>query len=305
MTTTALTVPGWRDHALSLVLDTLTSPHSKRAYGSALTRFFAWCEELQLPFARSTVQAYKAHLQRSGIKPQSLNVHLAAIRALAREAAENGLMEEPAAGAIERVRGEKHLGERAGNWLTLDQAKRLIAKPDPTKLTGLRDRALLALLIGCGLRRKEAATITIEQVQKRGNRWALIDVQGKGQKLRTIGMPGWAADLIWAWVSEAGLNSGPILRRVQYGKFARGPMSVDRIMAAVKTHAEACGFAIAPHDLRRTFAALSRKGGADMRQIQTALGHSSVTTTERYLGAVDSLEAPAADFIKIRRGDLV
>jgi integrase len=83
------------------------------------------------------------------------------------EAADNGLLARDLAAAIARVKGAKRHGVRAGNWLTLDQTERLLALPSRATQKGRRDRALLALLVGCGLRRQELAGLRIGDIQQR------------------------------------------------------------------------------------------------------------------------------------------
>jgi integrase len=90
-----------------------------------------------------------------------------ALRKLAREAAFNGLLDPVAAQGIRDVRGAKIEGTRTGNWLTQRQAEALINHPDPATLKGRRDRAMLALMIGCGLRREEVARLRLEDVRQR------------------------------------------------------------------------------------------------------------------------------------------
>jgi integrase/recombinase XerD len=164
----------------SLVLDSVTSTHSKRAYEQSLDAFERWCTETGTPgFTNATVQAYRTALEAAGLAPSSINIRLSAFRKLAAEAADNGLLAPEAAAAILRVRGTKRRGVRAGNWLTLDQTEELLNLPDSTTNRGKRDRALLALLVGCGLRRQELAGMLIEDIQQRDGRWCIVDLAGR------------------------------------------------------------------------------------------------------------------------------
>jgi len=108
-------------------------------------------------------------LETDGLAASTINVRLAAIRKLAREAADNGLLAPDPAAGIARVRGAKALGVRAGNWLGKEQTEQMIAAPDPETLKGKRDRVILVLLLGCGLRRNEVAGLTFEEVQLETN----------------------------------------------------------------------------------------------------------------------------------------
>jgi site-specific recombinase XerD len=90
------------------------------------------------------------------------------------------------AAGIRRVKGVKKLGVRLGNWLTADEARRLLALPQSDSLKGKRDRAILAILLGCGLRRRELADLTISHLQRREEHWAIVDLIGKGGHVRTV-----------------------------------------------------------------------------------------------------------------------
>jgi len=189
----------------ALVLDTLASPESKRAYGQALDDFFRWCgAEAVDGFTKATVNAYRADLEARHLSSSTINQRLSAIRKLAMEAADNGLMPPEQASAISRVKGAKQAGTRTGHWLTRDQAERLISVPDPTRLRGARDRKLLVVLIGCGLRCREAATLSVEHIQLRDARWVIVDLIGKGRRVRTAPMPSWTKHAVDAWSERQG-----------------------------------------------------------------------------------------------------
>ena len=92
----------------------------------------------------------------------------------------------------------------------------MLELPDRTMLNGLRDRALLALLIGCGLRRSEASGLRVEQMQWReseGKRTMyLVDILGKGNRVRTVAVPDWTAQCVSDWTDAAQIQSGYVLR---------------------------------------------------------------------------------------------
>jgi integrase len=256
------------------------------------------------------VQRYRVVLEGRKLAPSTINQHLSAIRALADECAESGLLDPPTAAAIGRVKGVPVRGVRAGNWLTRDQAEKLLLAP-PNTLMGLRDRAILGLLIGCGLRRDELANLAFEHLQQRDGRWVIVDIVGKGRCVRTVPVPGWAKLLVDRWAAEAGLSSGPVCRRFRKGGWlvyettADGEakpagMSADAIADVVSTYARPLGWDLAPHDLRRTLAKLARSGQAPLEQIQLALGHQSIQTTQRYLGSELDLAHAACDRLGIR-----
>jgi site-specific recombinase XerD len=90
------------------------------------------------------------------------------------------------------VKGAKKVGVRLGNWLTADQSLRLLQAPEAETVRGRRDRAILALLLGCGLRRAEVAQLQVRDVQQREEHWALVDLIGKGRHIRTVPVPDWS-----------------------------------------------------------------------------------------------------------------
>ena len=281
---------------IDLVLDGLTSDHSKRAYGKALTDFLAWhADQGRPPLSKALVQHYKVVLEESGLSPSTINLRLSAIRKLAREAADNGMIDQTLANGIKAVKGVKTAGVRSGNWLTKDQAQELLNAPDVETLKGLRDRAILAVLIGCGLRRSETAALTFDHVAQRDGRWVIVDLVGKGKRVRTVPMPSWAKAALDEWTEAAALTDGRIFRRVHKGGYVDGDqMSAQAVADVVTLYGGLCGYDdLAAHDLRRTFAKLAHKGGAGLDQIQLSLGHASIKTTERYLGIEqDLVEAP-------------
>lgn len=293
-----------KDRLISLVLDSLPSDSSKKAYRSSLERFLAWFQASGLSgFTRATVMQYRAILLESGLSCATVNLHLSAVRKLAQEAADNGMLPAQLASGIARVKGVRKEGVRIGNWLTVAQAELLLMSPDLSTLAGKRDRALLGVLLGCGLRRSEIAALTFAHVQQREARWVIVDLVGKGQRTRSIPMPTWSKVLIDSWAVAANLTEGYVFRPVDKGDSLRGErMTAQSIFECVKKYAAKCGLEIAPHDLRRSFAKLAHKGKAALEQIQLSLGHASIVTTERYLGVRQDLTDAPCDHLGISVG---
>ena len=144
-------IAGW--HKLKmLVLDSVSSPITKRVYNMALDEFMVWFQQEPRPgFSKATVSAWRASLEARKLGSSSIIVRMSAIRKLAAEAADNGLLAPELAAGISRVKSAKSVGIRVGNWLSLRQAQALLSAPDVTTTKGLRDRAILAVLLGCGL----------------------------------------------------------------------------------------------------------------------------------------------------------
>lgn len=169
------------DQAKSSVLNSLPSKESQRGYRHAIEEFIAWyCSEPRLSLNKAVVTRYRIHLESRQLAPGTINGRLAAVRRLAYEAADCGLPSPELAAGIRRVTGAKKLGVRLGNWLIAKQARTLWQVPDCNTLKGKRDRALLAILSGCGLRRREAAELDMANLQRREDHWAIVDLVGKG-----------------------------------------------------------------------------------------------------------------------------
>jgi site-specific recombinase XerD len=150
------------DHSKTSVLQSLGSVASKRTYGFAINDFITWyCSEPRLAFGRTVVLRYRYELETRRLAPATINLRLAAVRRLAYEAADNGLLSPDLAASIRRVKGAKKLGTRLGNWLTCAQGRKLLEAPDRDRTKGKRDHAILALLLGCGLRRAELTSLKL------------------------------------------------------------------------------------------------------------------------------------------------
>jgi site-specific recombinase XerD len=288
----------------ALVLDSVSSENSKQAYGFALDYFLRWSrrEHPDDGFTRATVQRYRSELEEQGLAPSTINLRLAAIRKLAVEAEANGLIAHEAAAGIAHVKGVGHAGVRIGTWLTPRQAEQLLAAPNSEKPKGRRDRAILAVLVGCGLRRDEATDLTIEHIQQREGRWMLVDLIGKGKRIRSVPMPSWTKVAIDVWTTGAGITTGPVFRSVSRGgRIVSEQMPPQNIRDLVKGYGKKIGVPnLNPHDLRRTFAKLAHKGRAALEQIQLSLGHSSIVTTERYLGVTQDLTDAPCDHLGLK-----
>jgi site-specific recombinase XerD len=243
------------------------------------------------------VQRYRSALEDRGLASSSVNVRLAALRKLATEAADNDLIDSEIARAIGRVKGAKNQGTRLGTWLSREQAQELLNAPDRNELKGLRDVALLAVLLGAGLRRGEVVALRVDHLQQREGRWVIVDLIGKGGRMRSVPITAWVKAAIDRWLTASGIAEGCVFRAVNRGGKVRGErMTAQAVYVVLKVYSSE----IAPHDCRRTFAQLARKGDASIEQIQLVLGHASVQTTERYLGVrLDLVDSPS-DRINLR-----
>ena len=203
------------DHTKSAVLNSLSSPHSRRNYKFGMEQFITWyCSEPRLALNRAVVLPFRLHLESLGLAAGTINQRLAAVRRLSYEAADSGLLSPELAAGIRRVKGVKQLGSRSGNWLNSDQARLLLEKSDGESLRSVRDVAMMSILLGCGLRRAELAGLRKEDIQIRQGHWAIVDLVGKGNHVCTVPMPIWVKSTVDRWMAAATVADGRVFRAV-------------------------------------------------------------------------------------------
>jgi site-specific recombinase XerD len=197
------------EQSKSAVLHSLGAASSQESYRHAIDEFIGWyCSEPRLAFNRTVVLRYRFFHEQKNLAPSTINVRLAAVRRLAYEASDTGLLSPELAAGIRRVKGAKRLGVRIGNWLTVEQSKTLLSQPKADDLRCKRDRAILALLIGCGLRRAELVGLESEDFQIREEHWVIADLIGKGTVQTTEHYLGCKQRLSQAVNDNLGLEEG-------------------------------------------------------------------------------------------------
>jgi site-specific recombinase XerD len=206
--------PSRYDALRRVVLDGVTAENSKRNYALALDELSSFCLERQQPLSRTLILAFRAAMLDRNLSASTINVKLSAVRKLITEAKRAGVVGAEEAAQMTDVPNVRQQGTRLGNWLTKDQAKELLAVPDRSTMKGKRDYAILALLVGCALRRNELALLDVETIQLREGRWVLADLCGKGRRIRTVAVPMWVKQGINAWMTAARVEDGRLLRRV-------------------------------------------------------------------------------------------
>src|SRR5437660_12317707 len=180
------------EQSKNAVLHSLGAASSQESYGHAIDEFIGWyCSEPRLAFNRTVVLRYRFFLEQKNLAPSTINVRLAAVRRLAHDAADTGLLSPELAAGIGRVKGAKRVGVRIGNCLTVEQSRTLLAQPPGDGLRAKRDRSIIALLTGCGLRRAELVGLGLGDFQVREEHWVIADLIGKGKHIRTVPVPAW------------------------------------------------------------------------------------------------------------------
>lgn len=301
MTTIVTTTKPDLSKLAHLVTSTTTSKATKRAYTRAVTDFASWFMSQSEPLCKATVNLYKADLIERKLSASSVNQKLSVVRRLVCEAADNGFVDQQTASAIMRVKGVPRRGRRLGNWLSEEESQELIGLPDVATIKGLRDRAVMAVLIGCGLRRSEAAELAFDQIQRREGRWVIVDIDGKGNRLRSVALPAWVKKAIDEYVDQSHDRDGFVFRQTnKHGGTQGDSISPDTIRLIVKHYGRMIGQPkLAPHDLRRTFAQWLRREGTVIEQISIVLGHESIVTTQEYLGIRQDIKNAPNDRIRI------
>lgn len=294
--------PSGFEHTKTAVLNSLTSASGQRTYDPAIREFVTWyCSEPRLAFNRTVVLRYRTHLEQPDYAPATINLRLAAVRRFAYEAADAaGLLSPELAAGIRRVKGIRRVGVRLGNWLTPEQGARLLDCATSSTARELRDHAMVAMLIGCGLRRAELLALSLESIQ-REEHWVIADLVGQGGHVRTVPIPTWVKSAVDAWTAAAAITHGRVFRAInKAGRVWGDGMSPKVLWDVVCAAAARAGIdKLAPHDLRRTCARLCHLAGGELDQIQFLLGHVSIQTTERYLGCKQKLRVAVNDRLGI------
>ena len=284
-----------------LFTNSLVSAHTKRAYITAFDQFFTLAAATGHAVCRALLMEYRARMIEQGLSATTINVRLSAIRKLVSEARDNNLLDPVEAARILTVPGVPKRGVRLGNWLSAQEAKRLLSVPDRRTLIGKRAFAILSVLLYCALRREELARLEMRHVQKREGRWVIVDLIGKRGRVRTVPIPQAAKAALDDWLAAAGIESGFLFRQLlRSGRVRTAAISAWTVWQTVVTAAKAAGIDhLGPHDLRRSCAKFCRKAGGDIEQVQSLLGHEDIATTVLYLGTKQEIRHAVNDFIAL------
>jgi len=257
-----------------LALERDASPHTLRSYRSDLAefgRFVGPGKGLDTVDAR-TVRGYLAHLHARRLEPASVGRKLAALRSWFRFLVRRGALQRNAA---REVRGPR-LPKKLVSFLPIDEATALVEGKALRGAARPRDLAILELLYASGLRVTELAALTLDAVDRAGR---TVRVLGKGRKERIVPFGASAARALEAYLADRAATRGPLFTNHRGGR-----LTPRAIHAIVRRSAVAAGIArrVSPHTLRHTFATHLLDAGADLRAIQEFLGHSRLSTTQRY-----------------------
>ena len=228
-----------------------------------------------------TLREYRLWLnrQKAGdkdtLKKKTQNYYLIALRAFLKYLAKRGI-DSVSPEAIELAK----VGERALDLITKEELLRLLEAPDTSSLSGLRDKAILETLFSTGLRVSELCSMSRDVNLKSDE----LSVRGKGEKIRVVFLSGEAKDSIKKYLDKRKDMSDALF--VNESGEALTSRSVQRIL---KRHATKAGISkkVTPHVIRHMFATDLLSNGADLRSVQTLLGHANISTTQVYTHVTD------------------
>ncbi len=257
------------------------SENTLAAYASDLSRFVDYAERSEAGSRQQLdlghVTGWLAELTKSGLSPRSAARHLSALRGFMRFLLDEGLITRDPSELAARPR----LGRRLPSTLGEHELFRLLAAPDTGKLRGLRDRAMLSLTYAAGLRVSELVHLTLKDLDlERG----VVSAFGKGSKRRLIPIGDIALDHLSEYLDARAQTPKLGQARVVFANPRGEPLTRQAFWKIVRRYARSAGIrgATYPHRLRHSFAPHLLAGGADLRSVQTMLGHVSVATTEIY-----------------------
>ncbi len=261
------------------------SAHTIAAYRRDLTeyvRFLASRGVLEPDdVARQDVTAYLVHLRTRGLAPASVERQAAALKGFHRFLVREGVTENHPTARLPLPK----VPERLPDVISIDDADRLLSQPFPDGASGLRDRAVLEVLYGCGLRASELVGLDVLDVDLEAG---VLRVTGKGDKQRIVPIGGAASRALDAYLQAGRPHLRPA-RSVSATDSAvflstRGRrMSRQSLHTLVRTYGERVGLeGLHPHTLRHSFATHMLEGGADLRALQDMLGHADISTTQVY-----------------------
>lgn len=260
-----------------LTLEKDASPHTLRSYRSDLLEFQRFVGQgepdvnLRAVDAR-TVRAFLVHLHARGLDAASVGRKLAALRSWFRFLVRRGRL---ARNAAREVHGPR-LAKKLVSFLPIDEATALVEAKAVGGAERARDVAILELLYATGLRVSELAGLSLEDVDRSAR---TVRVLGKGRKERIVPFGRRAAEALEAYLAPRAERRGAL-----FTNHRGGPLTARAIHTIVGRSARAAGITrrVTPHTLRHTFATHLLDAGADLRMIQELLGHSRLSTTQRY-----------------------
>jgi integrase/recombinase XerD len=265
-----------------LIVEKGLAAQTIEAYSRDLVRYISFLVES----GRATVSEadtplilkYLISMREDGLNARSRARHLVSIRGFYRFLAQEEILPSDPSRLIDLPKS----GLKLPDVLTIDEVKRLLDAPDPKKPSGCRDAAMLELLYAAGLRVSELITLKLQDVNLTAG---YVRVFGKGAKERVVPIGQYAQEKIRRFTT--GARQALLKDRISATLFvarAGKPLSRQGFWKLIKRYGLRAGLrkVITPHTLRHSFASHLLEGGADLRAVQTMLGHADITTTQIY-----------------------
>ena len=270
-----------REYLGYLAVERGSSGNTVAAYGRDLRRYVSWLAELGVSdpedVTRELVEAHVAELTETGLAPASVERAVSAIKGLHRFMVSDGICSAHPTSDLPLPAKPARLPD----VISVEDAGRLLDQPFPRTPTGLRDRAVLEVLYGCGLRASELMGLDLRAVLLDEE---LLRVFGKGEKERVVPILGTAAEALGAYLERGrGALEGRRPTQAVFLNARGGRLTRQSVHAIVEKYGRVVGIrGLHPHTLRHSFATHLLEGGADLRAVQELLGHANVATTQLY-----------------------
>ena len=224
------------------------------------------------------LRSYLATLRREGLSARSIARHTVSLRRFFRFLETEGLIKDNPVPSASMTGS----GRKLPQTLSAEDVRKLLAQPDPQEALGVRDQAMLELLYATGLRVSELIALQMSQINFQGN---FLTVKGKGSKVRAVPFGKWARQKLLDYIqgTRTRLSKGRASIFVFINRSGR-PLTRQGFWKLIRAHALAAGIEkrVTPHTLRHSFATHLLEGGADLRSVQSMLGHADISTTQIY-----------------------
>ena len=224
------------------------------------------------------LRSYLSKLRAAGLSPRSVARHVVTLRRLYRFLETEGLVKESPVPTLLFSAQARKLPQT----LSADDVRKLLSQPDSAQMLGARDQAMLELLYASGLRVSELVTLKTQQVNFQGN---YLTVKGKGSKVRAVPFGQWARQKLASYLQQVRPRllkgkSSPYLFTNRWGQ----ALTRQGFWKLIRRYALTAGIdkRVTPHTLRHSFATHLLEGGADLRSVQSMLGHADISTTQIY-----------------------
>ncbi|EYF05288.1 site-specific tyrosine recombinase [Chondromyces apiculatus] len=278
---------GWVDVYLDhLRVERALAPLTLDAYGHDLAQFVAHAETNGVTRAEqldaTVVGTYLVSAGKQGLGARSAARHLSAVRGLARFLLRERVIEVDPCALVERPK----IGRRLPRVLGVEDILAILDAPDATSFRGVRDRAMLQVMYASGLRVSEVVRLKVGDIDRRKG---VVMAHGKGDKRRLVPLGEPALAALDDYLALRAAHPRAVSTSALFLSPRGGPLTRQAIWKLLTGYARAKGITkpSSPHKLRHSFATHLLEGGADIRTVQTLLGHADVATTEVYTHLAD------------------